>query len=536
MTVRVLTLILIFQFVFNRSGASNIDSLQHVYQNEALEDTSRILALAKISFSHLYSNPDSAFQCAAIQYNWAKNVNYLYGMLTALNTQGSSFVVRGQLDTALTFFEKVVVLQKGSSLKGSLASAYGNIGAVYVQKRNYPKAMSYNLKSLKLKEETGDKYEIAGSYINIGIIFSMQEDYKKSLEYNLKAKKIQEELNNETLLNYLVGNIAVLYTNLKKYDTAIVYSNQALKLSKKLKNNRGILVSMINLSSSYKKLKKYDISEKISFEILAMLDTINIGDFEATVLNNLGGLYYEKANYTKAKEYSLRAFNLAEKNKSPQTLKLASINLYKTYKELGDYKASLKMHETYLLMKDSLDAIDLRKKTLEQEFEYLFEKQAIEDKVNLESQKEIASVKRKNERYTLISLFCLIIIGIGLFLKNRSSRIKLERQQLLQEIKLLKAEAVLKTTPSLAFTNENLNKEKIDLTIEKVLNPSDWNILNSICENPTFTNAAIAEKVSLSVQGVSSSLKKMYQLFNLKKEKENQKMALAAKVIKISIS
>ncbi len=105
---------------------------------------------------------------------------------------------------------------------------------------------------------------------------------------------------------------------------------------------------------------------------------------------------------------------------------------------------------------------------------------------------------------------------------------------LLQEIKLLKGQSIVRITPNLTDQEVHLDKEKIESEISKPLNPSDWKILNVLCENPTITNRAIADEVGLSIQGVNSSLKKMYQLFDLKKQKENQRIAMVAKCIRLS--
>lgn len=68
----------------------------------------------------------------------------------------------------------------------------------------------------------------------------------------------------------------------------------------------------------------------------------------------------------------------------------------------------------------------------------------------------------------------------------------------LQKIKLLKTETVVK----MAATNTSdkhqieLNKEKIEtVVIDGSLNPSDWNILNTLYYNPVISNKEITEQV-----------------------------------------
>ena len=69
---------------------------------------------------------------------------------------------------------------------------------------------------------------------------------------------------------------------------------------------------------------------------------------------------------------------------------------------------------------------------------------------------------------------------------------------------------------------------------ENKLNDTDWKILKLICVTPTITNKDIGEKVYLSVDGVKSSFKKMYDLFDITSIGRNKKISLAIKVIKLS--
>jgi hypothetical protein len=109
-----------------------------------------------------------------------------------------------------------------------------------------------------------------------------------------------------------------------------------------------------------------------------------------------------------------------------------------------------------------------------------------------------------------------------------------ERTNLLNEIEILKytkeSRQLLDIEPTIEL---KLNKEKVQLSVESKLNETDWKILNIVFDNPVIVNKEIAEGVSLSVEGVSSSLRKMYRLFEIDNSK-NKKMALVMQAAKIS--
>ena len=115
---------------FTIASAANLDSFWGVWNDSTQPDTNRLKAMNIIAWDgYLYSQPDSAFYFAQLQYGLAEVTGNKKQMAGALNTQGATFFLRG----------------------------------------NYDQALSYYSKSFKIKEEIGDKWGMADSYNNIGV-------------------------------------------------------------------------------------------------------------------------------------------------------------------------------------------------------------------------------------------------------------------------------------------------------------------------------------------------------------------------------
>ena len=106
---------------------------------------------------------------------------------------------------------------------------------------------------------------------------------------------------------------------------------------------------------------------------------------------------------------------------------------------------------------------------------------------------------------------------------------------MLDQIEVLKSNPLSRKVSDepIPQTDTTLDKEKLEKTIQKRLNDSDWKILTLLFENPLLTNREIADAIPLSYEGTSSSLRKMYKLFNLN-VKKNHKMNLILKATRIS--
>ena len=117
----------------------------------------------------------------------------------------------------------------------------------------------------------------------------------------------------------------------------------------------------------------------------------------------------------------------------------------------------------------------------------------------------------------------------GFRMKNKKTRAELD--SLLAEIDTLKRKEKLNLLVD--ASNFELNKEKIQASINRKLNKTDWSVLNVLLQNPEASNKEISEKVFLSIDGIGSSLRRMYQFFDLK-ETKYKKVLLIKRAIEIS--
>ena len=89
---------------FSSLAQVNLDSLWNVWDDNTQPDTSRLKAMKEIAWDgYLFSQPDSAFYFAGLQYNFAESVNNKAQMAAALNTQGMSYYLRGDYAKAINY-------------------------------------------------------------------------------------------------------------------------------------------------------------------------------------------------------------------------------------------------------------------------------------------------------------------------------------------------------------------------------------------------------------------------------------------------
>ena len=135
---------------------------------------------------------------------------------------------------------------------------------------------------------------------------------------------------------------------------------------------------------------------------------------------------------------------------------------------------------------------------------------------------------------TVLALVLGFVAVIGLlvaYIVNIKRRHKDRREELMSEIEelhLTGGHTLVLETPVL-----ELNRALLDLSLGRTLNDTDWKVLNILLEDPAMTNRSIAERVHLSVDGIGSSLRRMYLYFDIK-ETKYKKMALLHAAMKVS--
>jgi len=475
----------------NTIAQVNLDSLWNVWNDESQADTNRLKAMNDFAwYGYIFSQTDSAFYFAQLQYDFAKSVNNKKQMANALNTQGVAFELKSDYFKAIEYHTRCLKIKKEIGDKSGISFSLNNIGNIYYYQGDYAKAIDYYTRSLKIKEEMGDKKGIASSLNNIGLIYQVQGDYAKAMDYYTRCLKIDEEIGDKSGIAGSLNNIGAIYKDQGDYAKALEYYTKSLKIYEEIGYKIGIGDLLNNIGIIYevqgettKAMDYYTRSLKIREEIgnkegiTDILNNIGMfyddqGDYAKALeyytrslkideeigykkgiagsLNNIGVIYKNQGDYAKALKKSDKALSIAQEVGSIIEIKNASKNLWITYKKQGKYQQSLEMHEQYIEMRDSIQSEESQRAVIHQDYKYKYEKQAAADSVvaaeaNKVKNAQLAAEKAENkqhqleadqqkqQKYFLYGLLALALI-FGGFIFNRF-RITNKQKQLIESQK-----------------------------------------------------------------------------------------------------
>ncbi len=399
------------------------DSLWSVWSDPNQPDTSRLNAIHRFAWDgYLFSQPDSAYYFAQLEYDYAKSKGLKKQIASALNTQGVSFWIRGKYDSALNYYTRSLTIREEIGDKKGIAYSLGNFGIIYKNQGDYARAIEYYTRSLSIEEEIGNKKGIAVNYNNIGNIYKIQGDYTMSINYYIRILTIIEEIGDKKGIAFSLHNIADIYEKQGDYASAIDYLTRSLTIRETIGDRAGIASSVNNIGMIYEVQGNH--TSALDYYSRSLNIRKEIGDKKgiANALNNIANIYIKQGNHNRSYTHSIQALALARDVGIVVETRNAAYTLYATYKATGKHKLALEMYELYISSRDSILNEENQRVVIRQEYEYEYEKQAAADSIKSAEAKKLTDLqiaeqqarleKEQTQRYALYGGLGLLLLFI----------------------------------------------------------------------------------------------------------------------------
>lgn len=524
-----LIILFLLGFSASLSSAQDADPLTYFKTLEApdsiLYDTIKAYYKSKV-----YSFPETVLKLTNLHMSRAKSSNHLPEMIQAQNYKATAKYVMEDFDGTIQELENLVALAKEAKDEYTMYRAYNNMGNVCYMRREILEAFRYYSTSLPYFRAQGNKKGEAGILLNIGLIYMAIGDYDKALENFEQTLKMESNLPEAFIGGEIWRAVGTIKRKKEMYPEAITNYNKALSIYEAQENPRGRLEISILLAKTYFGLGVKEKAISYAEQGIELAEKWNYSSRIIPIKAILVNIYLEddlhKASGI-AEEIQAIGFQDQENYDKVEISKI----LYNCYKAQNNAPKALKAHEDYSKYSDSLKIEVDKSGVLKQKIEYEYAEQLREKEIGFQTEQD--DLKKSQTKWLSgIIIFSLVsIFGILIFAQRKLTRNKLEKQNLLQEIELLKSNQ-LRQTP-LQTDGFQLSRARIEESVSRSINETDWKVLNILLEDPFIKNALIAEKAYMSVDGIGSSLRRMYQAFEIK-DSRYMKISLLMEAIKIS--
>ena len=368
-----------------------IDSMLQKLAQMQEDDTIKAKLLNEIATEYHNVEPIEGIKYGERSLAIAQDLDWKLGVASAESILGLNYQYKSDYPAALDHDYKALKLFDELKNKKGKANLLRNMASVYQYEKLYDKVVAYDEQAAQLFRETGDKDGLSSTTSNLGIFYFSQQQYDKAIAYDLEALKICEEQGNEGSIASNLSNIGNAYMYLRDYASSLDYSFRAMRLCSRLGHIYSYAICVGNIGEAYLAIAK---------------DTGRVQPD-----NLIPGT--KAASLALAVMYLDSAITISKRIDQPDNIIEFSEYLSDAYALKGDYKQALEYYKEYTQLNDSVYSAANSMKI--KQADHIHELDLKDRDLQIA---RLAISKRRNERTLFISGICLLLLIIGIVLRN----------------------------------------------------------------------------------------------------------------------
>lgn len=314
----------------------------------------RIDIVLALSLNHMDSAPRESMDLARRGLNLAEEANDRSRIANSLINMGIIHAKKGIYVQAISCFNRALSIKEEEGDKQAVAMCYNNLALVHKRQDDYTRAMDLLQKSMAIKEELDDQKGIAFCLNNLQSIYEAIGDFDTALEYLERSMKIIKEHGSEIDYARRIHNMGNIYYRKGDFDRAMEYFIKSSSLNEKYNNLSSLAADYGGMAEIYRRRSEFEVASGYYDKAMEIYEKLGSKSGIADTLMNIGLMFTEMFETTKAIESSLQALNLAREIGSLEKETRICENLARTYEILGDYSNAYHYHKRFKKLSDQI--------------------------------------------------------------------------------------------------------------------------------------------------------------------------------------
>ena len=414
--------------------SANLELAFDIYQNKAVLHSSQ-------------GEHAKSMECLHFALNTALALNDVEKIESIYNQLSTNYYSLGQLDSAITYFDRLIELKKKNGQENSLTNDLSTVGRLYGEKGDYLKAQTYLIEALRLGEEQQDTFLIMSLCTDIAANYAEQGIWQNSFEYSNRALDLAKQKEQSFITAQNLKTQGYVFHKQGFTDSALVHYNEALALFKGLNNTINVADIQLELSNLLQSRENYLPAQHYAKEALRIWQYTDnaIGINRAKLV--LGELELKLGNSNAAVELLEACFESSKTKNDLNMQRNASKLIAEAYADLQEHAHAYSWHKQYASLNDSILSIEQRKAISELEIAYQTEQKdmRLQNKDNQLRSKQL-EIDQRNNLVLLLGIILGLVVLSAIFLyfiilKNKQlhkQRLEvLQKQQQTQRLQAL---------------------------------------------------------------------------------------------------
>lgn len=457
--------IVLFTFLY-KAGAQNqlrIDSLKH--QLESVQGKAKFELLNDLGFEYRLSNPDSTIFYCKQAYDLGKSLKIKKHLSKPISFIGLASAYKGEYKTSFEYHQEAVRIAAEQRDSIQLGYCYNNLGRLFFDQGDLTRAYNNFIKAGEVFEGTNE--DIGKAYVarSLSNLYRSQGDYSKALKMSRHAFQLREKIGDPRALISALTELGLVYGEVEQKDSANICFRRADSLAYSIND----VISLAELKIGWAEFLSNhgDINEADTLAHNAYWIVANAKNYRLLPRVNLlmGQVHYKLGQYDKSMVYLKKLLTLT----SDANLDLqrdAHFYLSQIYEKAGeDEKATLHINR-YLVLKESLQSVELARQIEKLQFQLEIEKKESENEILKAHSARNDAIIAQQRLENIILIGVVLFVSVLFFVQYRNSK---RKRQTNKKLELQYAE-IQQQKQEIADQNEKLekrNQELSDLNHEK---------------------------------------------------------------------
>jgi tetratricopeptide (TPR) repeat protein/GAF domain-containing protein len=351
-----------------------------------------------------------------------------------LNYLGLAHYYKGNLVRAYEYYEQAGTQARVSGDSTQLAYAQNNIGRLFSEQGMLTQSYPYFVRAESLFQFVKDSSGLAYVYQSFANLHKQEKDFVRSELRYRQALEIRKRLGNARDIVSGLVLLGKLYVDIRKFDDALRYFEHADSVSHQISDAMAhaeikILMAEYHLAKGFTGLAKIFCWDGLSY----ILNFKNVKLLPRGYLV-LGEIAFQEGQYPTAKKYFSIALNLSRQMKYMESSMRAHYHLWKTAEQMGNREDELVHSNEYLVLKDSVNDINLSDRIAKFQFQLEIERKQQENELLKANQaKSDSIIKHQYQQGIGLGIITLLALGLLYFQWRNARRKRIANQTLAEQ-------------------------------------------------------------------------------------------------------
>lgn len=442
---------------------SRIDSLKASVERSS--GSAQFDALNDLGFEFRLSEPDSTIYYCLTAYELGKSLKLKRGLSKPLSFIGLAYAYKGDFKSSFDYHRQAIDLAAEQQDSIQLGFCYNNFGRLFFDQGDLTRAYDNLIKSKQIFDVVQDKSGLAYVYRSLSNIHRSQGDYVKALEMSKEAYKLRLELGDQRSLLSALTELGIVYTDLRSKRDAVRCFDMADSVAVLI--NDEISRSEIKIALAEFFITNDDIESAAPLAEEAFTRVNSSGNIRLMPRANLlmGIVRYRQNRFDEAKSYLNKVLAFTETTYL-DLQRDANFYISKVFEKQGDKQLSVEFKNRYLILKESLQSVELTRQIEKLQFQLEIEKRERENEQLKSNEARNDAIIRQQRLENIILIVIIAFVSLLFFVQWRNSK----KRRSINEQLAIKNVKIERQREEIAKQNEKLehhNHELSELNHEK---------------------------------------------------------------------